>query len=194
MTEGLFDLPPTFTYTEARSCGLSDRKLYQLRDEGSIELVGRGLYRRADSDVTPDLDLLEISWRAHRPTLCLTSALARHGLSDEIPDQVDIAVPRGQHRPTVAAPVRWHVFDPATFDVGRTELRLDDLNSIGLYGPERSIIDAARLRRREGPELAYTALKRWLRRRGSAPSELLQMAGAFPAAERVLREALEILL
>jgi hypothetical protein len=120
--------------------------------------------------------------------------LARHGLTDEIPATIDVALPRGQHRPATSAPVTWHLFDPITFDIGRGELPLDERTSVGLYSPERTIIDAARMRHREGVELAYTGLKRWLRREGSSPSELLTMARQFPQAERTLREALEILL
>lgn len=187
-------LPATFTYAQARRSGVSERSLYRLRDSGAIEVVGRGLYRRADAEAAADVDLLEIAERASRATLCLTTALARHGLTDGIPATIDVAVPRGQHRPRITAPVTWHVFDQDTFDVGRDVLALDDSSSIGLYSPERSIIDAIRLRHREGNELGYAALKRWLGRPGSSPAELLSMAHRFPQAEKALREALEILL
>jgi predicted transcriptional regulator of viral defense system len=190
----LLALPSTFTYSEARRGGLSDRQLYRLRDQGVIEVVGRGLFRRTDVDSFADIDLLEIARRAPMATLCLTSALARHGLTDEIPATIDVALPRGTHRPAASAPVTWHLFDPDTFEIGRTTLPLDERTSIGLYGAERSIIDAARMRHREGSELVYTALKRWLRQRGSSPSNLLTIAHNFPQAERTLREALEILL
>lgn len=149
-----------------------------------IEPIGRGLYRRVDVDAdttAADVDLLEIVRRARRATLCLTTALARHGLSDEIPASIDVAVPRGQHRPAVTAPVTWHVFDPETFEVGRTELPVDEQTVIGLYAPERSIVDAIRLRHREGNELGYVALGRWLARPGSSPSELLAVGRRFPA-------------
>ena len=187
-------LPATFTYSEARRSGLSERQLYRLRDEGAIEAVSRGLFRRTDLDALADIDLLGIARRAPLATLCLTSALARHGLTDEIPATIDVAVPRGTHRPAVPAPVTWHSFDPDTFEIGRTMVPLDEQTSIGLYGAQRSIIDAARLRHREGSELVYGALRRWLGRRGSSPSELLVMARQFPQAEPTLRKALEILL
>ncbi|MFC3492900.1 nucleotidyl transferase AbiEii/AbiGii toxin family protein [Glycomyces rhizosphaerae] len=74
----------------------------------------------------------------------------------------------------------WHSFDPETFEIGHTELELDEETVIGLYGPERSIIDAFRLRHLEGHELAVEALKRWLRRPGSSPATLLAMARDFP--------------
>ena len=190
----LATLPATFTYTQARRSGISNRALYQWRDAGLIESIGRGIYRRVDVDAAADIDLLEIARRAPNATLCLTTALARHGLTDEIPAKIDVAVPRGQHRPTTVAPVTWHVFDRDTFDIGRTELRLEDQTSIGLYNQERGIIDAIRLRHREGNELGYVALKRWLARPGSSPAKLLTLARQFPQAEKALRAALEVLL
>ncbi|MFG2007598.1 type IV toxin-antitoxin system AbiEi family antitoxin domain-containing protein [Micromonospora sp. NPDC048868] len=186
-------LPATFTYSQALEAGLSEWQLYRLRDRGLVERVGRGLYRRPDTEAA-DIDLIEVASRAPSATLCLVTALARHGLTDEIPARIDVALPRGQHRPATTSPVAWHSFDPATFQIGRTELRLDPETSIGLYNPERSILDAVRLRHQEGPELAYASLRRWLRRSGASPSALLTMARHFPKAERPLREALEILL
>ncbi|MDI6097833.1 hypothetical protein QLQ12_04370 [Actinoplanes sp. NEAU-A12] len=37
-------LPVTFIYSEARLGGLSDRQLYQLRDDDVIEVIDRGLF------------------------------------------------------------------------------------------------------------------------------------------------------
>ena len=192
--EALLTLPGTFTYSEALRGGLTERQLYRLRNDGTVEAIGRGLFRRTDTNALADVDLLGIARRAPLATLCLTSALARHGLTDEIPATIDVALPRGTYRPAVQAPVTWHLFDPDTFEIGRTTVPIDEQTSIGLYDAPRSIIDAARLRHREGSELAYGALKRWLSRRGSSPSELLAMARQFPKSERTLREALEILL
>lgn len=187
------ELPATFSYSQALAAGLTEWQLYRLRDRGLIENVGRGLYRRHDAEAV-DVDLIEIARRAPLATLCLATALARHGLTDDIPARIDVALPRGRHRPVVAAPVDWHSFDPATFEIGRNNLPLDSEISIGLYSPERSIIDAVRLRHHTGPDLAYAALKRWLRWRGASPAKLLATARHFPQVERPLREALEILL
>ncbi len=88
----------------------------------------------------------------------------------------------------------WHGFAPATFDVGRAELDLYDGTRIGLYRPERCVIDAFRLRHQEGADVAHQALRRWLRRRGAQPARLLMMARALPKAEPALRGALEVLL
>lgn len=195
-TRPLERLPLTFTYQQALDAGLSRWRLYALRDQGAVEAIGRGLYRRAGADLTEpaDHDLLEIVHRARQATICLTSALVEHDLTDANPPAIDIALPTGAHRPKLAVAVSWHMFDPDTFQVGRGTRPVDTETSIGLYSAERSIVDAFRLRHREGDDLAYIALRRWLRRRGSRPAALYDMAEHFPQARRALGQALEILL
>jgi hypothetical protein len=187
-------LPGTFTYRQARDAGLTSRELYRLRDTGEIEQISHGLFHRVDVIWTADIDLIEITTRASEATLCLTSALARYGLTDEIPASIDVALPRGRWHPTTSAPVTWHSFDPATFDLGRETLLLGDEQAIGIYTPERCIIDAFRLRHREGRELAIIATKTWLRQPGHHPAALLEMAKRFPKALPALRSTLETIL
>lgn len=45
--------------------GLSAERLYRARDEGLLEQLGRGLYRRANASPA-DHSLLEIAYRAPR--------------------------------------------------------------------------------------------------------------------------------
>lgn len=187
-------LPPIFSYADARAAGLSQRRIYWLRDHGLIDTLARGTYMRAGAQIGADPDLVDIAVRAPRATICLASALARHDLTDAIPAATDIAIPRGQRRPATTAPVTWHAFAADTFDVGRDMVRLTGKVGIGLYSAERSIIDAFRLRYQEGDELAYEALRRWLRRRNAHPAELVRMAEHFPKALPALRAALAALL
>jgi predicted transcriptional regulator of viral defense system len=186
-------LPDTFTYAGARAAGLSRRQLYTLRDHGLIEPLARGIYRRHDAPAA-DLGLITVARKAPLATLCLATALARHGLTDAIPAANDIAIPRGTRHPTVDTAVQWHWFDPATFELGRQSIDLDAGTVIGIYSPERSIVDAFRTRGVEGHELGYEALRRWLSRQGSQPGELLDLAGRLPRAATPLRIALEVLL
>lgn len=190
----LDELPPVFSYADARAAGLSQRRIYWLRDHGLIDSLARGIYVRASAQIHADPDLVDIAVRAPRATICLTSALARYDLTDALPAITDLAIPRGQRRPATTAPVTWHAFAADTFDIGRDEVPLTENISIGLYGAERSIIDAFRLRHQEGDEFAYEALRRWLRRRNARPAELVRMAESFPKALPALRAALAALL
>jgi predicted transcriptional regulator of viral defense system len=188
--EVLATLPETFRYSEALDL-ISERQLRRLINDGSIIALARGLYRK--SDWIGDEDLIEITAKAPQATLCLRSALGRHELIDDIPAEIDIAIPRGSWTPETTAPVRWRHFDPDTFDLGRGRLDIDGGRSIGIYSAERSIIDAYRMRYLEGADLAHEALKRWLRG-GGQPSELLALGRSFPRTQTALRETLEILL
>lgn len=186
-------LPDTFTYADAQRDGVSDRRLRALVEQGAVYRIGRGVYRKVGA-AAGDEDLHEVAARAPVGTLCLTTALARHGLTDQIPDRIDVALPRYQRAPRVTARVAWHRFDAATYDLGREVLVLEDGLTLGLYGPERCIVDSFRLRHLGGDDVAFEALRRWLRRAGATPSSLLSLAGRFPKAERAIRDALKALL
>jgi predicted transcriptional regulator of viral defense system len=191
-TEMLAALPNAFTYNLARERGLSDRRLKGYVEDGVLERLGHGVYRKAEAPPA-DLDRIEIALRAPEATLCLTAALSVHDLTDAIPSAIDIALPRSKRPPRVSAPVRWHRFHEDTFLVGRETIEVDEGVALGLYGAERCILDAFRLGHREGQELAAQALRRWLERRGAAPARLLAMARHFPKVEPSLLQALRIL-
>jgi hypothetical protein len=80
-----------------------------------------------------------------------------------------------------------------SFHVGRETIDVDDGLLLGVYGAERSVIDAFRLRHQEGEDMAIEALRRWLARPGAMPADLLAIARHFPKAEPSLLHALRIL-
>lgn len=188
----LADLPQVFAHGDALAIGLSDRTLARMRSDGEIDRLARGIYNKPDLDADPDLT--EIAFRAPLATLCLTTALARHDLTDDIPPSIDAALPRQHRSPKTAAPVTWHRFDDTTFDIGRDSFMLTKDLSMGIYNPTRSIIDAYRLRHLYGTDQAHEALKRWLRQPGNPPSELLAMTKHFPNTAPMIRTTLEAIL
>ncbi len=104
------------------------------------------------------------------------------------------AILRGNRAPALRSPVDIHVFGAETFDLGREEIDAGHGVVLGLYSAERSVVDLVRPRHREGADVAWDALRRWLRRRGSKPAGLLRMAAHFHGAERAVHHALEIVL
>jgi predicted transcriptional regulator of viral defense system len=192
---GVVDILPAhpFTAREARDAGVTEHRLYALLNDGVLERIGHGLYHRTDAEHPVDLDLAPAAKRAPRATLCLTSALAHHGLTDTIPHWIDLALPRGTRKPRVEN-VRWHLFDVDTFDIGRSTIPvLGTPFSVGIYSPERTIADCFRLRDVTGYEIAIEALRNWLPRRGSNPVALLNIAQQLPRARTPVRDALNYL-
>ena len=190
----LRELDPTFTLEDARAAGLSKDQVYSMLARDEIERVGRGVFARVGAVDPSFVALAAATATKEEATLCLTSALVHHDLSDAIPFDSDIALPRGMHRPSGIANVRWHSFDPATFQIGREAAGDEGGTSVAIYSAERSIVDSFRLMHQEGSDIAYEALRRCLRRKGSTPASLLKVAGSFPKALPRLRHALEVLL
>lgn len=172
--------------------GLSRSGLYRAAREGRYERIARGIYIPADR-AAADWDWLEAATRRPEATICLTSALAHHDLTDSIPHALDVAIPRGTRAPATDSAIAWHSFDRATFELGREEIPISGSDlTIGLYSPERSIADAFRLRGGLGYELARDALKEWLRR-GGKPARLMEIAKLLPRARTPILNALDAL-
>lgn len=187
-------LPVTFTTGEAERAGVWRRELYRLRDAGVVQELSRGVFRRADAPQTAYLDLLAVSRRAPTAVVCLLSALSVHELTDEVPAAVQIAVPRGTHRPRIAyPPTEVSEFDTATFELGTTELEVAPAERVRIYDPPRSVVDAMRLRHRIGEPVALQALRRYLGRADTRPARLLELARALDV-EGPLRQAASAVL
>jgi hypothetical protein len=187
------DLPTVFKWREAHEAGITDRRLKRLTDDGMIEKIEHGLYKRTDS-VVGDLALIEIALLEREATLCLASALSHADLIDGIPSAVEIALKRGTRKPKTSFPITWHWFSPKTFSIGRIPKDSESGLPIASYSPERSICDAYRMRHTQGSELGREALKNWIRQPGSHPAALLEIASHFPKANTAIRRDLEILL
>ena len=174
---------------------LSWRDVGQGIARGEVERIAPGTYARTGMVDDDTASLASIALRKPSATICLTSALDRHDLTDAIPSRIDIAIPRGS-RPLKApySRIAWHHFDVDTFAIGREQIEIVDGIFVGLYNAERTIIDTFRLLHQVGADVANEALKRWLRIPESQPAELLKMASSFPKALPKLRTALEILL
>jgi hypothetical protein len=141
------------------------------RDGGEIVGLDGGVYGWVDATAV-DWDLVEIVERAPAATLCLETALARHGI-DAIPAAIDIAVPRGSTRLAPSAPCRIHQLAGGTFDLGREDL---DVGARRPISAERSLADIVALRHLEGSGVAWEALRRWLGRSGRSPAQLIELA------------------
>lgn len=191
-TASLADLPYLFTTAEALAKGISSSTFHRLTQRGDFHAIARGLYIR-DAQATVDLDLAEIASKAPKATICLASALAEHDLSDVIPKKLHIAIPRGAWAPRTRAAVVWHRFDPETFHIGRGERPIPSTDlTIGIYTPERTLADLARHPNLDQAELVE-GIRRWLRKPGNHPANLLKVARILPGARYRIQTILEIL-
>lgn len=172
--------------------GLSRSGLYRAVAAGKIERIARGIYASEEAHEV-DWDLLEAVTRRTDSIICLTSALEHYDLTDEIPRLWDIAIPRGARPPKTQGAIEWHSFEKDTFSFERKDLAIvgSDL-TIGIYSDARTVVDAFRMRRHIGYEVARDALREWLYR-GGKPAHLISIANKLPRATGPLMNALEML-
>lgn len=156
--------------------GVHPRWLRRLQDEGVIERVRAGVYRPAKAPETTTQTLFEACAAIPEGVVCMTTALAYHGLTTVNPPLIDMALPRDSWRPVVAyPPVRFYEFrDMIT---GLERIRGGRGLELRIFGEERSICDAFRLRHEIGKDVALEALQRYLRKRsGRRVEQLLRVA------------------
>jgi predicted transcriptional regulator of viral defense system len=161
---------------EALTLGIHPRTLYRLRDEGLLEQLSRGVYRIA---AMPDLahpDLVTVSLRVPRAVVCLLSALAHHDATNEVPHEVQIALPRHTKAPRIDyPPVRVFWFSGPALSEGIQVLKLDGVD-VRIFDLPKSVVDCFRFRNKLGLEVAVDALNQAVRRKGVRPADLLEYA------------------
>ena len=80
----LFDAKPILRARDLRAAGIAAETISRALDDGDIERIARGLYQSVDGEIDSDQNLAEIAKRVPRGVVALTSALAFHGLTDQM--------------------------------------------------------------------------------------------------------------
>ncbi|MHB1946611.1 MAG: type IV toxin-antitoxin system AbiEi family antitoxin domain-containing protein [Gammaproteobacteria bacterium] len=112
--------------SEAIRLGINPKTLYAMRSHGHIEMIGRGVYRLADEMLSTDqIDLTLVIKRLPRGIICLTSALAFHELTSQIPHYVYVAYQQGWRQPkSDYPPVKIFRYSKNSFEAGITAIEL----------------------------------------------------------------------
>lgn len=162
--------------TEAIGLGIHQRTLYQLRDSGALEAISRGIYRLTSLPPLANPDLVTVALRVPRAVVCLISALAHYEVTDEIPHEVQIALPRGTKKPRLDyPPIRVHQFTGAALTAGVEHVRLDGVQ-VQIYSLAKTVADCFRFRNSLGTGVAVQALGQAIRRKGVSPAEILKFS------------------
>lgn len=182
----------TLRTTEAIAEGIHPRTLYQLRDSGVIEKVSRGVHRLAETEWSVDPDLLAVAARVPRGVICLTSALAVHELTTQIPHAVDVALPPSGWTPTIKhPPIRVYRFSAESMRAG-VESRVADGVTIRMFNPEKTIADCFKFRNKVGLDIALEALRMYRSRKKQDLPALMGYA-KIDRVSAVIRPYLEAL-
>lgn len=162
--------------SQAIEAGIHPRDLYDLRDQGLLTRVSRGVYRLADLPPLQEPDLATVAARVPRAVVCLISALHFHAITPEIPHAVSIALPPGTAAPKLGwPPITVYRFAPEAFQAGVETHNRDGIR-LRVYGPAKTVADCFKFRNRLGTDLAVLALRTGLAERKFKPAEVMHYA------------------
>ena len=183
----------TLRTAEALRLGIHPRTLYAMRDSGVLEQLSRGLYRLAELPPLSNPDLVTVALKIPQAVICLVSALAFYELTTQIPHAVDVALHNRAERPRLDyPPLRVFWFSGPAWSEGIETPQVDDI-PVRIYGPEKSVADSFKYRRKIGLDVALEALKLYRQHHGFDVSKLLYYA-RICRVEKVMKPYLEALL
>ena len=161
--------------------GVSAATISRSVQSGDILRLGRGLYSLPDS--TPDTHetLIEVAKRAPKAVICLTSALAFHGLTAQLPRRVWIAIGAKGWEPKITYPkIRTVRFREPYFSGGVEEQQMGGAK-IRMYSIPKTLADTFRNRRLIDRSVAIEALKAAVEQRKATPSAIAEAARTYGA-------------
>jgi predicted transcriptional regulator of viral defense system len=154
---------PSFTSKEALLCGVSSAALAYYVKQNKLIRIGHGVYRGIYAPITEDFrweDLIEAVQRTRGGVICLISALAIYGLTEEIPRQHWIAIRNDTIHRAISTT---KVVRMRNLELGKTTATIGNI-VVPIFDRERTIVDAFRYL---GSETALKALKTALMKKNS---------------------------
>lgn len=172
--------------------GIPRQYLRMAHEQGLVERVARGLYCVPEIRLSQPT-LAEVCKRVPNAVVCLTSALAFHHLTTQVPHHVHLAIGEKAHAPKIEfVEVHYVRFSGMaltegveTHDIGGVEVRV--------YKPAKTIADCFKYRNKMGLDVAMEALRDGLRQRKVNVNDLVRY-GRICRVEKVMQPYLEALL
>jgi predicted transcriptional regulator of viral defense system len=170
--------------SELREAGITATTMSRLLEKGEVVQLGRGLYQLPDAPLEVHHALAEAAKLVPKGVVCLTSALAYHGLTDTIPHSVWMAIGPKEWRPRVEnSRILIVRFGPKVLDRGVATHLIESV-PVRIYDPAKTVVDLFRYRRRAGQRyqnstglnLALEGLREALRQRKATPAQIARYA------------------
>lgn len=179
--------------SEAMKLGIHPRVLYQMREQGLIQQLSRGLYRLKSKPPLKNPDFAQVAIKIPKAVICLISALAFHRLTTQIPHEVSIALKKDDHPPRLDyPPVRVFWFSNEAYAAG-IEIHKTDGVSFRIYSAEKTIVDCFKFRNKIGLNIATEALRLFTERKKLRLDEIARFA-RICRVQNIIRPYLEAVL
>ena len=163
---------------EFHEAGITATTVSRMERSGEAVRLARGLYQLPNAALDSQQSLAEAARLVPKGVICLLSALAFHGLTDQMPPKVWIAIGRKDWRPRLNyPPIRIARF-PDELLRRSVERKKIAGTPVPVFGVAKTVADLFRYRRTVGDALAIEGLRQALRRRKATPAQIAREAEA----------------
>ena len=183
---------PIVRASELVRLGITPATLARAVSKGLVIKIARGLYQLPETDPERGVELVEVTKRVPKATICLMSALAWYGVTDQLPRKVWIAIgARDRTSRMTYPPIKTVRFREPYVSQDKTYILISDVK-VPIYTLEKTLADAFRNPRLIDKSVALESLKSALAERMTTPGKISEVAkrnGAY----RAMRPYLEAL-
>jgi predicted transcriptional regulator of viral defense system len=163
---------------ELQTAGVTATTVSRMERAGEVVRLARGLYQLPDAALDAHQSLAEAARLVPKGVICLASALAFHGLTDQMPPKVWIAIGRKDWRPRITyPPLRVARFSEEDLRRGVQRKKIAG-TPVPVFGVAKTVADLFRYRRTVGELLALEGLRQALRQHKATPAQLAREAQA----------------
>lgn len=177
---------------ELREAGITAATVSRMERDGEVIRLARGLYQHPDAPLDASHTLAEAAKRLPRGVVCLVSALAFHGLTDQLPKKVWMAIGRKDWTPKPdGTPIRVVRFADSLLSES-IETHVIEGVPVKVFGVAKTVADCFRHRSKIGQSVAIEGLQEALHQRKASPAEIARQAerGGVSTVIRPYLEAL----
>ncbi len=179
--------------SKLRKNGFHQDTITSLYKKGIIEKINRGLYKLKEYEPDNNLDLVYASLQSEKGVVCLISALSFHEITDEIPTEVQLAIPKGARRNIISFPkVKFYNFSQETWEAGILDIE-ESGHTFRVYNAAKTIADCIKFRSQIGMDVVIDAIKRSLREKKADPLKIYEYS-ELCRVDKIARPILETLI
>ncbi|MCW1430193.1 type IV toxin-antitoxin system AbiEi family antitoxin domain-containing protein [Novosphingobium sp. JCM 18896] len=178
--------------SELRSVGIGPQTIARAVEDGELERISRGLYQRRDADIDEYQILAAAATRVPKGVIALTSALAFHGLTDQMPRKIWMAIGPSDWSPVQSyPPLRIVRFTDRYLREGIEHHAIAGID-VPIYSIPKTLADAFRNPKLMDRSVAIEGLRAAIEQRKATPSAIAEGAKAG-GAWKIMRPYLEAL-
>lgn len=181
------------TTTELKNMGYTYYKIDKLEKVGILSRINRSTYENLDYKGDEN-DFFSAEAYVPNGVICLMSAARYYGLTNFLPDAVDVAIERKKKVNTLPEwpEIRIFYFSQSRMDIGVKRI-YEGKNCFHIFDIEKTVVDIIYYRNKIGIEETSEVFKNYLKRRDRQIDRIYAYAKRL-RCEEVVRTYLEVLI